>query len=95
MSADMSPEQIAELQKQNCIFCHIVSGKVSSKKIYEDEKCVALLDINPANPGHILLIPKEHYTLMALMPDDIIVPLGLENNISGGLTSISAPYLSE
>ena len=31
--ANMSPEQIAEMQKQNCIFCHIVSGKVASKKI--------------------------------------------------------------
>ena len=30
---NMSPEQIAELQKQNCIFCHIISGKIKSKKI--------------------------------------------------------------
>jgi hypothetical protein len=37
----MSPEEIAELQKKNCIFCHIISGKVASKKVYEDQKVLA------------------------------------------------------
>jgi histidine triad (HIT) family protein len=70
--AQMSPEQIAEMQKQQCIFCHIISGKVASKKIYEDEKCLAILDINPANPGHVLVLPKKHYSIMPLMPADEI-----------------------
>ena len=70
--ANMSPEQLQELQKQNCIFCHIISGKVASKKIYEDDKVLAILDINPANPGHILLLTKEHYQVMPQIPDDEI-----------------------
>ena len=70
--ANMSPEQMQELQKQNCIFCHIISGKVASKKIYEDDKVLAILDINPANPGHILLLIKEHYQVMPQIPDDEI-----------------------
>jgi len=70
--ANMSPEQMQELQKQNCIFCHIISGKVASKKIYEDDKVLAILDINPANPGHILLLTKEHYQVMPQIPDDEI-----------------------
>jgi histidine triad (HIT) family protein len=69
---NMSPEQIAELQKKNCIFCHIVSGRVASKKIYEDDRCIGILDINPANPGHILLLPKEHYQIMPLVPEDLV-----------------------
>jgi len=69
---NMTPEQIAELQKQNCIFCHIISGKVASKKIYEDDKCLAILDINPANPGHVVLMPKEHFAIMPLIPEDLI-----------------------
>ncbi len=69
---DMTPDKIKELQKQNCIFCHIISGKVQSKKIYEDELTIAILDINPLNPGHLLVLPKEHYTLMPLMPVDEI-----------------------
>ena len=72
---NMSPEELKEFQKKQCIFCHIVSGKVQSKKIYEDEGCVALLDINPANPGHILLLPKEHYSIMPQLPEEEIAHL--------------------
>ena len=69
---NMTPEQIAELQKQNCIFCHIVSGKVASRKVYEDDKVTAILDINPANPGHAVLLPKEHYAIMPQIPEDVL-----------------------
>jgi histidine triad (HIT) family protein len=72
---NMTPEQIAELQKKNCIFCHIVAGRVSSKKVYEDDRCLAILDINPANPGHILLLPKEHFQIMPLVPEELIAHL--------------------
>lgn len=65
----MSPEQIKEYQKQNCIFCHIIAGKVNSKKVYEDEMSIAIMDINPANPGHVLIIPKEHYVIMPQVPE--------------------------
>ncbi len=67
---NMSPEQIAELQKQNCIFCRIIEGKVASKKIFEDDRVIAILDINPANPGHTLIIPKVHYQIIPMMPDE-------------------------
>lgn len=66
---NMSPEELKEFQKKQCIFCHIVSGKVAAKKVYEDNKCIAVLDINPANPGHVLLMPKEHYMIMPQMPE--------------------------
>ena len=69
---NMSPEELKELQKQQCIFCQIIDGKVNSKKVYEDDKCLAILDINPSNPGHVLLMPKEHYPLMPLIPQDVI-----------------------
>lgn len=69
---NMSPDELREFQKQNCIFCQIASDKVSSKKVYEDAKVFAILDINPANPGHMLLLPKEHYQIMPQVPDDII-----------------------
>jgi len=61
---NMSPEELREFQKKQCIFCQIISGKVSAKKIYEDEKVIGILDINPGNPGHVLLMPKEHYMIM-------------------------------
>lgn len=63
--------------KQQCIFCQIISGSVASKKIYEDDKVIAVLDINPANPGHMLVIPKEHYSIMPQIPDFEIEHLGM------------------
>jgi histidine triad (HIT) family protein len=67
--SSLSPEQIEELQRKNCVFCQIASGKIPSKKVYEDEKCIAVLDISPANLGHMLLLPKEHYSVMPQLPD--------------------------
>lgn len=49
---------------QECIFCKIVRGEVPSKKIYEDEGNIAFLDINPASPGHVLVVPKKHFASM-------------------------------
>lgn len=68
----MSPEELQQLQKQQCIFCQIVAGKVSSKKVYEDSTCLAILDINPAAKGHILLLPKEHYMIMPQVPEKVL-----------------------
>ena len=73
----MADETNLEEIKKQCIFCHIVAGRVASKKIFEDDKVTAILDINPANPGHILLMPKEHYAIMPQIPDDMIGHLGM------------------
>ena len=44
----------------DCIFCKIIAGEIPSKKIYEDDRVYAFLDINPQAPIHALVIPKEH-----------------------------------
>ena len=46
---------------ENCIFCKIVKGEIPSHKVYEDENFFAFLDINPQSPGHVQVIPKEHF----------------------------------
>ena len=46
---------------EKCIFCRIIAGEIPSTKIYEDDLVYAFLDINPINPGHVLVIPKEHH----------------------------------
>ncbi|PIN76729.1 hypothetical protein COV17_01335 [Candidatus Woesearchaeota archaeon CG10_big_fil_rev_8_21_14_0_10_36_11] len=66
---NMSPEELQEFQKQQCIFCQIIAGKIPSKKVYEDETCITILDVNPAAKGHVLVIPKEHYAIMPQIPD--------------------------
>ena len=47
---------------ENCIFCKILNGEIPSKKIYEDDQVIAILDINPIVDGHLLIIPKNHRT---------------------------------
>ncbi len=64
------------MEKSQCIFCKIVNNEVASYKVYEDKECVAVLDINPASKGHILLIPKKHYQLLPLMPDETFAHMG-------------------
>ncbi len=44
-----------------CIFCSIVAGDIPAIKVYEDAGILSFMDINPGNPGHLLVIPKQHY----------------------------------
>jgi len=46
----------------NCIFCEIIKGNAPSSKVYEDDTCMAFMDIQPVNPGHVLVVPKQHFT---------------------------------
>ncbi|MDQ5948972.1 MAG: histidine triad family protein [Patescibacteria group bacterium] len=46
---------------KNCIFCKIINGEIPSHKVYEDDNFFAFLDINPQSPGHVQVIPKEHF----------------------------------
>ena len=46
--------------QEDCIFCKIIKGEISSSKVYEDEEILAFKDINPLAPVHILIIPKKH-----------------------------------
>jgi histidine triad (HIT) family protein len=75
--SDLSPEQKAALeqQKAQCPFCKIVKGEIPSKKTFEDEKILAVLDINPLIDGHTLFMPKEHYPIMPLIPADEFIHL--------------------
>ena len=45
----------------DCIFCKIVAGEIPSHKVYEDDAFLAFLDIHPQSPGHVQVIPKQHY----------------------------------
>ena len=49
----------------DCIFCKIIAGSIPSKKLYEDETCLAFFDIAPEAPTHFLIIPKAHISSAA------------------------------
>lgn len=44
----------------DCIFCKILQGEIPSMKVYEDDICIAMMDIGPATKGHVLILPREH-----------------------------------
>ena len=56
----------------DCVFCKIVNGEIPAYKVYEDEKIMAFLDINPYSPGHTLIIPKEHTLDITTIPTDTL-----------------------
>jgi len=60
------------MNNKNCIFCKIIKGELPSYKIYEDDIVLAFLDIAPVNPGHTLVIPKEHFTNTLETPDNVL-----------------------
>ena len=58
------------------IFSKIIRGEVESHKIYEDEHCIAILDINPLSQGHALVIPKEPAEQLHELSDDAAAGTG-------------------
>lgn len=75
MELSAEQQEAIKQQKEQCPFCQILAGKIPAKKVWEDDKLLAILDINPANPGHLLLLPKEHYPIMPLIPEDVFTHL--------------------
>ncbi len=59
----------------SCLFCKIVAGEIPAKIVYQDQYLLAIEDINPAAPLHLLLIPKKHIvnTLDLLPEDDALI----------------------
>ncbi len=49
----------------DCVFCNIVAGELPASIVYEDETCTAFMDIQPVNPGHVLVTPNAHASMLA------------------------------
>ena len=57
-------------EKEDCIFCKIITREIPAKILYEDNQIFAFEDINPQAPTHILLIPKEHFASLNDIPKE-------------------------
>ena len=55
----------------NCIFCKIFHGEAPASIVYEDEICLAFMDIQPVTPGHVLVVPRQHAFGLADLPTEI------------------------
>ncbi|MBM3200066.1 HIT family protein [Candidatus Woesearchaeota archaeon] len=70
--SQLPQEEVESLKQQQCPFCMIAEGKIPAKVVYEDAFVKAVLDINPASKGHVIVFPKQHYMLTSMMPDNEI-----------------------
>ena len=48
------------MRDSSCVFCRILDGQIPATKVFEDEACLAFMDIGPLAEGHVLLIPSDH-----------------------------------
>jgi len=53
---------------KKCIFCQIVAGESFKYPVYEDQDFLAFMDIRPINPGHVVIVPKEHLGYLFDLP---------------------------
>jgi len=58
-----------------CVFCDIIAKRTPAYFVYEDEESVAFLDHRPLIPGHVLLVPRQHYPTFADLPRAEVGPL--------------------
>ena len=57
--------------KDDCIFCKILAGEIPSTTVYEDDSFKAILDVNPAARGHVIILPKIHAANLYELPDEV------------------------
>ena len=70
---------------EDCIFCKIIAGTIPAKKVFEDEQMVAVEDIAPKAPLHLLLMPKQHFSNCLDMTDEEEVTVGHLFRVAGEL----------
>jgi histidine triad (HIT) family protein len=78
----------ASVSEKDCIFCKIVAGTLPSHRVYEDDRHVAFLDINPFSPGHTLVCPKRHgETLWDMDQNEIAEAFTVASKVSMGVVA--------
>lgn len=60
-----------------CLFCKIVNGEIPAEKIYEDDACIGIIDINPVSAGHALVIPRQHCLNLFDSDDELLAKVGV------------------
>ncbi|HLU24127.1 MAG TPA: HIT domain-containing protein [Longimicrobiales bacterium] len=55
----------------HCIFCRIIGGEEMVSIVHEDDRAIAFMDIQPASPGHTLVVSRDHYPTLYDLPDDL------------------------
>ena len=77
---------------EDCIFCKVINGEIPCFKVYEDDRVLAFMDINPISPGHTLIIPKNHAANLAEISNEDLAAVhrASKNVLSGIETALNA-----
>ena len=60
------------MRKDDCIFCKLANGDIPTNSIYEDDDFNVILDASPATKGHALILPKEHYSNIYEIDEEVL-----------------------
>jgi histidine triad (HIT) family protein len=76
----------------DCVFCKIRDGRIPSARVYEDERTFVIMDINPLNPGHCLVITKAHAaTLFESTDSDLAAAIQTAKRVGTALLAALKP----
>jgi len=76
----------------DCVFCKIRDGQIPSVKVYEDDKTLCIMDINPLNRGHCLVITKAHAaTLFESEPGDLAAAIATARRVARAIRQALRP----
>ncbi len=70
--------EVRKMIQDDCIFCKLANGVFPTNKLYEDDDFTVILDASPANKGHALILPKQHYANLFEIDDEVsskVLPL--------------------
>jgi histidine triad (HIT) family protein len=80
------------MDEANCIFCKIIAGAVPSFRLAEDAASFAMLDINPVNPGHALVLSKHHAATLAASRDgDLAAAIATARRVAAAIETVLKP----
>ena len=76
----------------DCVFCRIRDGQIPSTRVYEDDRTIAFMDINPLNDGHTLVIPRAHAaTLFEADEADLRAAIATAKRVAGAIRAALHP----
>ena len=76
----------------DCVFCKIRDGRIPSLKVYEDERTLCIMDINPLNSGHCLVLTKAHAaTIFDAEVADLQAAIATAKRVAAGLKTALQP----
>ena len=76
----------------DCVFCKIRDGEIRSMRVYEDDRTFCIMDINPLNPGHCLVITKTHApTIFEADPEDLQAAIATAQTVATAIKAALAP----